>query len=1067
MKKSGLFLLLLLVFCLPCLSQEHFFYFTGFETAADTVGWQFAERPKVPSEWIIGRGINRVGSQAMYVTVKGNTDSIAGYQSTTSGYCIIAYKQFHLAAGKYDMAFDFRINGDVSSNNDVMRVAFFPTTKPDGTPQKPSPSSLGSDFPQIAKLNPFIDSYGNQVFGTTGWKDIRGVVEAPKEDDYYVVFYFKESGGVQTNFNPGPSIDNFQLVSQPSEGDCLATPKNFQVMKDAQNVNLSWEGNATEYQLLYYSSSHASDTTYTVIDNIVAESYTIPLASIPEGCYTFMLRAVCEPDTGIWIVNANVLVYDPAFHCLDYVNLYAPGVTCTSGEFQNPAQNVGVVDRGYISNESMHTVHYVSDEYDRLTGYQLKTVPDGAVASVRLSNWTEAPSPSGSIEYTYTVQPDAKVLILRYAAVLQYAAHHSPEEQTRIHVEVLDTNDKLLSSCTEADFNAKDVAEGNTRGWRTYNPKAGDVQNLDCPIKWLDWAVLGINMKDYVGQKVKIRLTLYACAANFHFGYAYFVLDCSRGDIEGMSCGVIPTKFTVSEGFDYRWYRMLDGKDVPDSLLSEGGRVFTPLAGDTSSYFVDLMYPENHECKFTLNAYTLPRMPRSEAEFKPSPRDCRNIVDINNLSAVYSYPKNKPEVRHTDEIDTYLWDFGKYGTSQEKSPLLEIPLEGDTFTVILQTGYNNCYDTKEFSVEIPAIHGESYGKDTAHICEGESVEFNGKTYDKPGDYIDTLSTVYGCDSILSLHLKVLVPDTIMIDTMICSNETLEFFGVICDTSGVYIHHVPSAIGCDTLYYEMHLTVLDALEAALSTDYGDVCASEEEESFDVPYVVSRGMVTEFSVDYGDEAEAVGFVDVDSVMAGDGFITFTKPADARPGRYSSMVTFYNSDCGNLALPFDFDVKYPASVITQRWNDVLAVKNADNNGGYDFVSYQWYLDGAPVDGQTRPNYYTGGDLNAEKSYSVLLQRADDGVAVMSCPFVPQKFSADAVTEVSSVMFTGSDIKTEIQQSARAQVYTSSGVKIAEYNLCEGENTFPAPLQNGIYIVCFLYADGTIYTDRVVVLR
>ena len=46
---------------------------------------------------------------------------------------------------------------------------------------------------------------------------------------------------------------------------------------------------------------------------------------------------------------------------------------------------------------------------------------------------------------------------------------------------------------------------------------------------------------------------------------------------------------------------------------------------------------------------------------------------------------------------------------------------------------------------------------SATICSGESYTWNGNTYTKPGSYTDTLQNIYGCDSIVTLHLEVL-PD---------------------------------------------------------------------------------------------------------------------------------------------------------------------------------------------------------------------------------------------------------------------------------------------------------------------
>jgi formylglycine-generating enzyme required for sulfatase activity len=43
------------------------------------------------------------------------------------------------------------------------------------------------------------------------------------------------------------------------------------------------------------------------------------------------------------------------------------------------------------------------------------------------------------------------------------------------------------------------------------------------------------------------------------------------------------------------------------------------------------------------------------------------------------------------------------------------------------------------------------------ICAGDTYTWNDNTYSKPGTYTDTLTNIYGCDSIVTLHLEVL-PD---------------------------------------------------------------------------------------------------------------------------------------------------------------------------------------------------------------------------------------------------------------------------------------------------------------------
>ena len=66
------------------------------------------------------------------------------------------------------------------------------------------------------------------------------------------------------------------------------------------------------------------------------------------------------------------------------------------------------------------------------------------------------------------------------------------------------------------------------------------------------------------------------------------------------------------------------------------------------------------------------------------------------------------------------------------------------------------------------------------ICQGDSVLFNGKYYNLPGLYTDTLQTALGCDGIVTLDLTVKpVPAVTVTERTVCQNDTvhLVFTGV--------------------------------------------------------------------------------------------------------------------------------------------------------------------------------------------------------------------------------------------------------------------------------------------------
>ncbi len=62
------------------------------------------------------------------------------------------------------------------------------------------------------------------------------------------------------------------------------------------------------------------------------------------------------------------------------------------------------------------------------------------------------------------------------------------------------------------------------------------------------------------------------------------------------------------------------------------------------------------------------------------------------------------------------------------------------------------------------------------ICQGEGYEFNGIMIDQPGKYSDTLSTIYGCDSMVVVFLEVAQYPFLGNDTVLCSAKEFTLLG---------------------------------------------------------------------------------------------------------------------------------------------------------------------------------------------------------------------------------------------------------------------------------------------------
>lgn len=104
----------------------------------------------------------------------------------------------------------------------------------------------------------------------------------------------------------------------------------------------------------------------------------------------------------------------------------------------------------------------------------------------------------------------------------------------------------------------------------------------------------------------------------------------------------------------------------------------------------------------------------------------------------------------------------------------------------------------ESTVDI-MVNNPSDSTITASLCSGEDYVFNGKVYNVGGTYSDTLVNSVGCDSIITLVLKVGASTSApVVNQTICSGDSIVFYGNTYKTEGTYEVHLNNSIGCDSL-----------------------------------------------------------------------------------------------------------------------------------------------------------------------------------------------------------------------------------------------------------------------------
>ena len=74
----------------------------------------------------------------------------------------------------------------------------------------------------------------------------------------------------------------------------------------------------------------------------------------------------------------------------------------------------------------------------------------------------------------------------------------------------------------------------------------------------------------------------------------------------------------------------------------------------------------------------------------------------------------------------------------------------------------------------------------------------------------------------------------------------------------------------------------------------------------------------------------------------------------------------------------------IVAQRWNDVLGVMNSTYNGGYTFVSYQWFVNNELMPGETKSYIYIPATFREGDCYRAEMT-TEDGTRWKTCPYCP----------------------------------------------------------------------------------
>lgn len=1030
----------------------------GFEDSLEINNWVInsgADGIRCKDQWMIGNVDYNEGYNSMYVSCDSGRTTNYG----ASPNVVVAYRPIVVPSSidptktsySVDISFDYKCMGDEK----ITMLNFY--LLPASFISEAELISVANNATLPLKLNATALA---SLYGTQEWVNwtMPRPQKLPVDTKFYMVFVWQNANTDTSVVVPQAAcIDNIQITSS----NCWK-PENLQIISACDTLWVSWEGANEMYEFEYRPSG-----VKVWRGNQRLKEKNIMIANISEGAYDVRVRGICGDEKSAWITKNNVICFCPDRHCINYVNLDREGVVCEIGSASDPTKtrpkifptglgdySAGPVDYGSNDKRSRHTINWKQGEYDPRTGNKLRTIPEGSLASVRLGNWDINAQAEG-ITYDYDVDTtSASILLMKYAVVLE-APGHGPSSDPYFKLEIIDENGVVIDpDCGEFEF----TPENKNVQW---NKNGGFV--------WKDWTAIGLNLAEYHGQRIQIRLVTQDCLYSAHCGYAYFTLDCVDAAIKSTSCGeTIEMEMIAPDGFRYVWTR----RENRDSIISTERTINVP-ASDTTTYFCEVDYLDMEGCGFILFTSVFPRFPFADFDWQWKPENCENRVVFNNKSCVHTRV-DSVDISTSEKCETYYWSIngGEYESSIENLTYT-VPREGDTLNITLMVGISDdaCQDDTTITIVIPPIY-EHYDTLYETLCEGNTKLFDNKLLAIEGVYTEYKKNIWGCDSVTVLNLSfVPQPDDVHIYDTICGTDVYLFNEKEIMESGEYKFMMTGAYGCDSVVV-LHLEKILPLGIDIDDEYRFVCADDGNLSIEYTFVDTLRKPFNYSVIFDSLAHKYGFIDEINVKIDENEknIVIDIPDNCRPNSYTAILVFDDtiSACGDISVPIDFDVYYSASILQPKFGNLITVLDADDNGGYSFSEgeYRWFRNNELLENDTLPYLYLGDNVKFDSNdcYYLEVKRVDDGVVARTCDICPgMDTPIEDVRESefyiqSTLLDKGQTILLDNVVEGEVRIYAITGQLVNSFEISDLASVLTAPYQSGIYILYVMTPNYTV---------
>lgn len=394
----------------------------------------------------------------------------------------------------------------------------------------------------------------------------------------------------------------------------------------------------------------------------------------------------------------------------------------------------------------------------------LKKIPEGYTRSTRINCKPASGYPDGNtnmLTYDLEITPQNCLLTFNFAMILDDPGHSgfaNPFFQIQVMQLNGDVEVGLVDPC--ATFHAL----GND------NPVPPGFTSFSGGI-WQNWKQVSMNLTNYIGENVRVKVILGSCCYTVHYAYGYFVGRVSPSVLTVNACGSGDTAavITAPSGFaKYEWYSNPDNANESQlGNLATGTPLYSSEATATqpaNNRFIitNAIYNQNQHGNFFVKV-TSPSssasVPGCVAYMKAKVEVIKPVTNFTfitdcELKASFTNGTTFP-VDEPDAVKQYNWDFGDgtsaiyssedTNTNENISPVHTYDEPG-TYIVTLTASYNGCEKDIQYEVVIPPT--PSFKLTDTMICIGSTLTI---PIESPAMTENVVYSWYSIDGVTQLH----------------------------------------------------------------------------------------------------------------------------------------------------------------------------------------------------------------------------------------------------------------------------------------------------------------------------